>query len=193
MTACGTPKPSLRWHHLRPARLPFRHARIFWVESVKLKIESYCFADLIMVVNIFSISTQSLFTERYSFSVRKSVAWSSRSQYFVSAVSFKAMDIFDTKSALLWPCCASLIFAPILVPLRRSCLERTYSCLSFCICWQSFTLLTAKENAFSDTMLPTTFHFPFSTFNYEAFSEVTAPKSTESANSTMPANIELKV
>lgn len=38
-------------------------------------MESDCFADIIMLVSIFSSSTQSLPIERYSFSVRKSVTF----------------------------------------------------------------------------------------------------------------------
>jgi len=47
------------------------------------------------------------------------------SQYLVSLASFRAIDIFDIKSALLWPAWASSTLAPIDVPERKSCLDRS--------------------------------------------------------------------
>ena len=53
-----------------------------------------------MEVKIFSISTQSANIVFISLSLRKSVALSNFSQYFVSVVSFSAMEILEIKSAL---------------------------------------------------------------------------------------------
>ena len=53
----------------------------------------------------------------------------SLNQYSVSAVSLSEMCSFDIKSALLFPYCASLILAPMDVPLLIICLEMI---CSFC-------------------------------------------------------------
>jgi hypothetical protein len=47
-----------------------------------------------------------------------------------SLASLLAILILAIKSALLCPACASLIFAPIDVPHRKSCFERIYSFFS---------------------------------------------------------------
>ena len=52
---------------------------------------------------------------------------STSSQYSVSSASFKAIFSLLVKSALLCAFLLSRIFAPILVPERRICFERTYS------------------------------------------------------------------
>ena len=80
-----------------------------------------------MLTKIFSSSTQSFNIEEASASVRYLVEAKSLIQYFVSEASFKAMLIFDTKSGVLCACSASDTFAPMLVPLRKSCLDRTNS------------------------------------------------------------------
>ena len=130
-----------------------------------------------MEVKIFSISTQSANIVFISLSLRKSVALSNFSQYFVSVVSFSAMEILEIKSALLCACCASATLAPILVPERKSCFERTYSFFLSQRYLYSFTILTAKPKLlFSITFYiinykigaerPLIFHFPFSIFRY---------------------------
>ena len=45
-----------------------------------------------------------------------------RSQYFVSLASLRAIEYFETKSALLCAACPSSIFEPTNVPDRRKCL-----------------------------------------------------------------------
>ena len=130
-----------------------------------------------MEVKIFSISTQSANIVFISLSLRKSVALSNFSQYFVSVVSFSAMEILEIKSALLCACCASATLAPILVPERKSCFERTYSFFLSQRYLYSFTILTAKPKLlFSITFSiinykigaerPLIFHFPLSVFNF---------------------------
>ena len=138
-----------------------------------------------MEVKIFSISTQSANIVFISLSLRKSVALSNFSQYFVSVVSFSAMEILEIKSALLCACCASATLAPILVPERKSCFERTYSFFLSQRYLYSFTILTAKPKLlFSITFSiinykigaerPLIFHFPLSTFHFQ-FSVTSSP------------------
>ena len=48
-------------------------------------------------------------------------------QYFVSLVSFDAIDILAMKSFLVWAALASATLAPILVAALNSCFDKTYS------------------------------------------------------------------
>ena len=71
-----------------------------------------------------------LFSSVHSFAIGSPISMvvysdsrSSRSRYSVSAGSFSAICSFETKSALLCPQYASLMSAPMPVPLRRICLE----------------------------------------------------------------------
>jgi len=113
---------------------------------------------------------QSFSMESVSAAVRYLVADSSRIQYFVSDASFKAMLILDTKSGVLCACSASATFAPILVPLLKSCLDKqSLSLLRSNVCKDlQFLLQTQKTflqscSPFSNSLI---FNFPFSTFNY---------------------------
>ena len=64
------------------------------------RVESY-FNDFTILTKIFSSSTQSANIEVNSASVKKPVEPKRLIQYFVSEVSFRAIFIFDTKSAAL--------------------------------------------------------------------------------------------
>ena len=77
-----------------------------------------------MLTKIFSSSTQSFNMEADSASVRYLVEAKGLTQYFVSEAYFKTMLIFDTKYDALCACSASARFAPMLVTLRKSCLEK---------------------------------------------------------------------
>ena len=138
-------------------------------------MENNSLLDFKIVVNIFSISTQSAKIVFISMSDKKSVALSNLSQYLVSVVSFNAIEILEMKSALLCACCASATFAPILVPERKSCLESTNSFFLSERYLYSLTILIAKSKLFfsiiffiiqykSERSDPkfSTFHFQFS-------------------------------
>lgn len=88
-----------------------------------------------METRIFSISTQSELIDRNSTSVRYSAAYSNLSQYLVSVVSFKAMLSLEIKSGLLCACCASAVFAPMLV--RNEV-----------IVWKAYILFSYFEDAY---------------------------------------------
>ncbi len=75
-------------------------------------------------------SSQSLCMELNSISDKKQLSFKSISQYSVSFASFKAIFILFKKSDLDCPCSASLIRAPIAVPLLKSCLDKINSFLS---------------------------------------------------------------
>ena len=89
-----------------------------------------CTIVLVIEERNFPISSESSFIDRYCFSFRYSVLYRSSIQYWVSRHSFAAMYSFDTKSARLIAALDSAMFAPMLVPERRSCLLSTYSFLS---------------------------------------------------------------
>jgi len=58
------------------------------------------------------------------------VSYNKSNQYSVSLASFSEIDNLCIKSALLCACSASLIFAPIDVPERKTCFDKTNSFLS---------------------------------------------------------------
>ena len=93
----------------------------------KVIISSLCFALFSVETRILFISKQSLRSDSPSFSVIDSESISNRSQYSVSAVSFKEMCNFEIKSGRLTAYIASFAFAPILVALRKICFEMTGS------------------------------------------------------------------
>ena len=137
-------------------------------------MKRYCREDLIIRTSIFSNSMQSVKTEDDPSFVRKFVAHSRLIQYLVSAVSFSAMFIFETKSGLLCACLASATFAPILVPLRSNCLERIYSFFCCVRYLYQFTIRTAKLKLFvpitlsiPSANLPFQINFQLSIFNFQ--------------------------
>ena len=69
----------------------------------------------------------------------------SSNQYDVSFASFNAICNFETKSDLPWAYLASLIFAPMLVPLLPIWLEIILSCCAF-NCLTKPMICTAKSN-----------------------------------------------
>jgi len=75
-------------------------------------------------------SSQSLCIELNSFSDRYRLSFRSISQYSVSLASFKAMFILFRKSAFDCACSASLINAPIAVPLLTVCFDKVNSLFS---------------------------------------------------------------
>ena len=81
------------------------------------------------------------------------------------------MLILEIKSALLCPRWASEILAPILVPQRKSCFERTYSFYSLVKYLYKLTILTAKSKLFwTETFVLITLslilHFAFWILNF---------------------------
>ena len=118
-----------------------------------------------MDVNIFAISLQSALILLNCSSFKYSVLFKSSSQYSVSQISLSAMLIFETKSALLCPCVHSRIFAPTLVPLRKSCFDITDSSFSLTKYLYSFTILTAKSMLFSTITLFFISNWNFATRN----------------------------
>ena len=75
-------------------------------------------------------SLQSFIISLYSAGDSKLVSLSRSSQYSVSAHSFRDIAALAKNSFLLIEYCASVRFAPIDVPERKSCLARVYSCFS---------------------------------------------------------------
>jgi len=83
----------------------------------------------------------------------------------------------EIKSALLCACWASATFAPMLVPERRSCLERVYSFFVLRRYLHRFTVRIANWKLFCSMILSITFNFPLSIFNCtETFKKITALK-----------------
>lgn len=81
------------------------------------------------------------------------LSFSSDSQYFVSLASFRAMYILLMKSALLCANFASLIKAPMAVPLRRTYFDSTNSRFSSFRKQYNLMIRNAKEYDFSYTIL----------------------------------------
>ncbi len=79
------------------------------------------------------------------------------------------MLILDIKSGVLCACSASATFAPMLVPLLKSCLDKTNSFFVSFKCLQRFTILTANEKDFSSIMFAifASPYFQFSIFNFQ--------------------------
>ena len=106
------------------------------VEKWKLKVENYfAFGSslfslifLIIVTNIAISSLQSLSNELNILSSRYFVSWSRSSQYSVSSASLRAIFNLLRKSMRLCAFLDSLVFAPMLVPHRKSCFDITCSC-----------------------------------------------------------------
>lgn len=117
----------------------------------KIALLLLSFEDFTMLVRSFSNSRTSAWMLSNCCLSKKSVSYSSSSQYSVSDASFSAMLILETKSALLCPRTASRTFAPMLVPLRSSCLERTNSRFSAHKYWYSLTIRTANRLLLSAT------------------------------------------
>ena len=80
-----------------------------------------------MLVNNLIISSQSEFIESNCSFVIYSASFNKSNQYFVSAASFSAIYNFDKKSLVLIANSASAIFAPIEVPARSICFDKTNS------------------------------------------------------------------
>jgi len=121
------------------------------MQNAKCRMQNYfsVLDALQIAVRIPNNSCTSAFKLKYCDLLKKSVRYNSFSQYCVSLASFKAMFIFAAKSALLWPLCASAMLAPILVPHRKSCLERVYYLCSRTRYLYKFTILTANSKLFS--------------------------------------------
>lgn len=74
-------------------------------------------------------------------------------QYSASEASFRAIEYFDIKSFFDCAFIASLIFAPILVPDRNNCFDKTYSLLFSHNHLYAFTMRIAKLKDFSYVIL----------------------------------------
>ena len=98
-------------------------------------------------------SLQSLMMVSYSAEGNKAVSLSRSSQYSVSAHSFKAIVALTRNSFLLMEYWASVRFAPMEVPERRSCLASTYSCFSSQRCLYRLYILIANFRLFSRAIL----------------------------------------
>ena len=97
-------------------------------------------------------SSQSLCIELNSFSDKYWLSFKSISQYSVSFASFKAMFILFKKSAFDCACSASLISAPIAVPLLKSCFD-SISSLFFVVKYLYNSMhLNANEYDFGSTI-----------------------------------------
>ena len=87
-------------------------------------------------------SLQSVIILLYSAVVKSLVSFNKSSQYSVSAHSFNAIVVLTRNSFLLTEYWASLRFAPIDVPERKSCFARVYSCFSSHKClYRLYTLM----------------------------------------------------
>ena len=83
-----------------------------------------------MLVNNFNNSIILGFIFSNSIWLRYFVLNNKSNQYSVSFASFQAIDNLCIKSALLCACSHSVIFAPIDVPERKTCFDKTNSFLS---------------------------------------------------------------
>ena len=100
-------------------------------------------------------SLQSFIMLSYSAGVRSLVSLRRSSQYSVSAHSFREIVAFARNSFLLmeyWEYWASLRFAPIDVPERKSCLARVYSRFSSQRYLYRLYVLIANFRLFSNAM-----------------------------------------
>ena len=98
-----------------------------------------------MFTNVPIMMRKSLMIESCCVSVMYSDFASKVIQYFVSLDSFKAIYSFEMKSALLWACSLSAMFAHMLVPLRSSCFEMMYSAFSLHRYLYIFIMRSAKS------------------------------------------------
>ena len=120
----------------------------------------FCVYSLMLFFVVFVIeikrrksSLQSFIMLSYSAVVRSLVSLSRSSQYSVSAHSFKAIVAFTRNSFLLTAYWASLRFAPIEVPERKSCLASTYSRFSSQRYLYRLYVLIANFRLFFNAML----------------------------------------
>ena len=100
-------------------------------------------------------SLQSFIMLSYSAGVRSLVSLRRSSQYSVSAHSFREIVAFARNSFLLMEYWASLRFAPIDVPERKSCLARVYSRFSSQRYLYRLYVLIANFRLFSNAMFIT--------------------------------------
>src|SRR5450432_998852 len=101
-----------------------------------------------LAVSSLSNSSQSLFKDSYIFLLINDVATNKSNQYLDSFASFRPILSLCIKSFVLSACSASLIIAPIEVPLLIICLDKTYSPYSFFNYLCKFTILTANSKLF---------------------------------------------
>ncbi len=80
--------------------------------------------------------------------VIKSVSLSRFNQYFNSKDSLYAIEIFAEKSAVEIAPLASATFAPIEVPQRKNCFDKTYSFLLFTKYLYALTMRIERAKAF---------------------------------------------
>ena len=98
-----------------------------------------------LAVSILSNSSQSLFNDSYIFLVINSVSTNRSNQYLDSFASFNPMLSLCIKSLVLSECSASLMIAPIDVPLLINCFDKMYSPFAFLRYLYKLTILTANS------------------------------------------------
>lgn len=120
-------------------------------------MDSYFARDFFVVFTILTSkrisSSQSLCMELNSNSDKYWLSFKSINQYSVSLASFKAIFILFKKSALDCACAASLIKAPIDVPLLNSCFDKTNSVFSLISHWYKWTHRKANLYDFGSRIL----------------------------------------
>ena len=112
---------------------------IYYLMLSKVIISSLCFALFSVETRILFISKQSLRSDSPSFSVIDSESISNRSQYSVSAVSFKEMCNFEIKSARLTAYIAHSHLHRYLLHYEKSALkwpDLAFSRKDICTIWQ---------------------------------------------------------
>ena len=154
---------------------------------------AFFFALLTMDVNMANNSPQSAAVESYSDFVMLSVRKRISIQYAVSPHSFNAMDIFDTKSALLCADSASRMLAPIDVPDRSTCRAIASSLRQRTRHLYRFTIRTANDMLFSPTTLCfmmqlSTLHSQFSTSLRRRAGKRESGKEVHHSNRTLREN-----
>ena len=126
------------------------------VDSWKCCSYSYLFNDNLVVLTMrirrWRISLHSTMIWSKCSSLIKLLSFRSIIQYSVSFASFKAMFILCRKSALDWACSASLIRAPIAVPLQSNCFDKTNSLLLSKRNLYVFITFNANEYDFVETI-----------------------------------------
>ena len=155
-----------RWDN-PPLRLPippFRHGLYYSTNKCICKlIQELVFACFTVVIDETSIAFKDLQLPdslEYWSSLIYCVLCKSSNQYDVSFASFNAICNFETKSDLPWAYLASLMFAPMLVPLLPIWLEIILSCCAF-NCLTKPMICTAKSNDCSASLSVAMLNLPF--------------------------------
>lgn len=134
----------------------------FWVLSVRfydfysdffLFSSCFCFVVKIILLIIFNNSKHSPWIDSKDLASINWVSFNSRSQYEVSRTSLEAMPNLCIKSEVDSAERASFTFAPIDVPLFKTCFDRTYYLVFSCKNLYKLIMLTENLKDFCSIIL----------------------------------------